>query len=64
MIHPLAEVQSEHIGEGTNIWQFVVVLPKARIGNSCNVCSHCFIENDVKVGNNVTIKCGVQLMVT
>ena len=27
MIHQLADVQSEQIGENTNIWQFTVVLP-------------------------------------
>lgn len=46
---------------GTNIWQYCVVLPNAVIGDNCNICSHCFIENDVKIGNNVTVKCGVQL---
>lgn len=61
MIHDLSDVQSTHIGTGTNIWQFCVVLPEARIGNDCNICSHCFIENDVVVGDRVTIKCGVQL---
>jgi acetyltransferase-like isoleucine patch superfamily enzyme/dTDP-4-dehydrorhamnose 3,5-epimerase-like enzyme len=39
----------------------VVVLPGARIGADCNVCSHCFIENDVVIGDRVTIKNGVQL---
>lgn len=38
-----------------------MVLPKAQIGGNCNICSHCFIENDVKIGNNVTIKNGVQI---
>ncbi len=60
-IHKLADVQSLHIGEGTYIWQFVVILPHAVIGNNCNIGSHCFIENDVAVGDNVTIKNGVQL---
>lgn len=60
-IHPLADVQSSAIGEHTRIWQFVVVLPGARIGKDCNVCSHCFIENDVLIGDRVTIKSGVQL---
>lgn len=60
-IHPLSDVQSQNIGEGTNIWQFCVVLKDAIIGHGCNICSHVFIENDVKIGNNVTIKCGVQL---
>lgn len=61
MIHPLSDVQSENIGENTNIWQFCVVLKGAKIGKNCNICSHCFIENDVVIGNNVTIKCGVQI---
>jgi acetyltransferase-like isoleucine patch superfamily enzyme len=60
-VHPSADVQTPHIGNGTRIWQFVVVLPGARIGADCNICSHCFIENDVVVGNGVTIKSGVQL---
>lgn len=60
MINPLADCQAI-IPEDTNIWQFCVVLPQARIGHNCNICSHCFIENDVVIGNNVTIKCGVQL---
>ena len=60
MIHPLASCEGE-IGEGTRIWQFVVVLAGARIGADCNVCSHCFIESDVVVGDRVTVKSGVQL---
>lgn len=60
-IHPLADVGTSAIGEGTRIWQFVVVLPSAKIGANCNICSHCFIENDVEIGDRVTIKNGVQL---
>ena len=61
MIHILSDVQSKRIGPDTNIWQFCVVLPEAQIGAECNICSHCFIENDVVVGDRVTVKCGVQL---
>lgn len=61
MIHPSADVQAHTIGDGTRIWQYVVVLPGAVIGSDCNICSHCFIENDVTVGNRVTVKSGVQL---
>ena len=61
MIHPTSIVQSEKIGEDTNIWQVCVVLPNAQIGGNCNICSHCFIENDVIIGNNVTLKCGVYI---
>lgn len=60
-IHPLADVQSNQIGAGTRIWQFVVVLAGARIGQDGNICSHCLIENDVVIGDRVTIKSGVQL---
>ena len=60
-IHASADVQTEAIGSGTQIWQFVVVLPGARIGSDVNICSHCFIENDVIIGDRVTIKNGVQL---
>lgn len=60
-IHPLADVQSQHIGDGTKIWQFCVVLPGARIGANCNFCSHVFVENAVVVGDETTVKNGVQL---
>lgn len=60
-IHPLSDVQTTAIGSGTRLWQFVVVLPGAQIGQDCNICSHCLIENDVVVGDRVTVKSGVQL---
>jgi UDP-2-acetamido-3-amino-2,3-dideoxy-glucuronate N-acetyltransferase len=60
-IHPLADVQTKHIGDNSRIWQFVVVLPEARIGVDANICSHCLIENDVIIGDRVTVKSGVQL---
>ena len=60
-IHPLADVQTSHIGENTKIWQFSVILAKAKIGNNCNINALTLIENDVVIGDNVTIKSGVQL---
>lgn len=60
-IHPLADVQSEQIGAGSQIWQFCVVLAGARIGRDCNINAQVFIENDVQLGDRVTVKCGVQL---
>ena len=59
--HKTADIQSLHIGEHTRIWQFVVILAGAKIGSNVNICSHCFIENDVVIGDRVTIKSGVQL---
>lgn len=60
MIHPLSDCQA-NVPDSTNVWQFCVILPKARIGENCNICSHCLIENGAVIGNNVTIKCGVQV---
>ena len=59
--HPSALVQSTKIGEGSRIWAFSHVLPGAVIGKECNICDHTFIENDVVIGDRVTIKCGVQI---
>jgi acetyltransferase-like isoleucine patch superfamily enzyme len=57
-IHPLADCQSDHIGDETRIWQFSVVMKRAVIGRNCNISSHCFIEDDVSIGDNVTVKSG------
>ncbi len=59
--HPLAVVESSSIGDNTRIWAFAHVLPGARIGSDCNICDHTFIENDIVIGDRVTVKCGVQL---
>ena len=60
-VHKLADVQATSIGPGTRVWQFVVILRGAKIGRDANICAHVFIENDVIVGDRVTIKSGVQL---
>jgi acetyltransferase-like isoleucine patch superfamily enzyme len=59
--HEKAIVESERIGPNTRIWAFAHVLPGATIGNDCNICDHVFIENHVRLGDRVTVKCGVQL---
>ncbi len=59
--HPQAIVESTKVGKDTRIWAFAHILPHAVIGDDCNVCDHTYIENEVVVGNRVTIKCGVQL---
>lgn len=59
--HPQAIVETSTVGEGTRIWAFAHVLPGAKIGKDCNICDQVFIENDVIVGDRVTVKCGVQL---
>jgi len=60
-VHPLADVQAKEVGAGTSIWQFNVVLAGAKLGANCNISAHCFIENDVVMGDNVTLKSGVYL---
>lgn len=60
-IHALSDVASSNIGEGTSIWQFAVVLAGAQIGRDCNICAHTFVENEVILGDRVTVKCGVYL---
>lgn len=60
-IHPQALVETKDIGKDTRIWAFAHILSGASIGEDCNICDHTFIENDVIIGNRVTIKCGVYL---
>lgn len=58
-IHPLAEVQSQDIGEGTVVWQYAVVLAGARIGRNCNLNCHTLVEGGAELGDEVTVKSGV-----
>jgi acetyltransferase-like isoleucine patch superfamily enzyme/dTDP-4-dehydrorhamnose 3,5-epimerase-like enzyme len=60
-VHPQAICESAHVGEGTRVWAFAHVLPGAAIGRDCNICDHVFVENDVVIGDRVTVKSGVQL---
>ena len=60
-LHPESLCESRRVGPGTRIWAFAHVLPAATIGGDCNICDHVFIENDVVIGDRVTVKCGVQL---
>jgi UDP-2-acetamido-3-amino-2,3-dideoxy-glucuronate N-acetyltransferase len=59
--HETAIVESSAIGSGTRIWAFAHVLPGAKIGADCNICDHTFVENEVVIGDRVTVKCGVQI---
>jgi UDP-2-acetamido-3-amino-2,3-dideoxy-glucuronate N-acetyltransferase len=60
-IHRLADVSSTQIGQGTKVWQFAVVFQGAVVGRDCNICAHSLIENNVIVGDRVTVKSGVYL---
>jgi UDP-2-acetamido-3-amino-2,3-dideoxy-glucuronate N-acetyltransferase len=59
--HPSGICETNDVGSGTQIWAFAHVLPRARIGSECNICDHVFIENDVVIGDRVTVKCGVAI---
>jgi acetyltransferase-like isoleucine patch superfamily enzyme len=60
-IHPNAIVETNDIGQNTRIWAFVHILKGAKIGANCNICDHCYIEYNVLIGNNVTIKSGIYI---
>lgn len=61
-IHPQALVdKGTTLGAGTRVWAFAHVCSGAVIGRDCNLCDHTFFEKGVRVGNRVTVKCGVYL---
>lgn len=61
MIHKLACVGNAIIGKGTTVWQFVVILDGAVIGQDCNICAHSLVEGKVSIGDRVTVKSGVYI---
>ncbi|TFD79130.1 isomerase [Cryobacterium sp. Sr8] len=60
-VHDQGICETTKVGDGTTIWAFAHVLPGAIIGKNVNINDHVFIENDVIVGDRVTVKSGVQL---
>ena len=60
-VHEKGICESSTVGKDTRVWAFAHVLPGAVIGAECNICDGVFIENDVIIGNRVTLKCGVQI---
>jgi len=60
VIHPLADVHpGASIGERTRVWQYSVVLDGALIGADCNLNAHTLVEGGARIGDRVTLKCGV-----
>jgi UDP-2-acetamido-3-amino-2,3-dideoxy-glucuronate N-acetyltransferase len=59
--HPNALVESEKIGDSTDISAFVHVLPFAIIGSGCSIGDHVLVDNDVVIGDRVSVKCGVHI---
>lgn len=60
-VHPDGRCEAKKVGKGTRVWAFAHVLPGAEIGADCNICDGVFVENDVVLGDRVTVKSGVQL---
>jgi acetyltransferase-like isoleucine patch superfamily enzyme len=60
--HPQALIDDGvSIGNGTRVWAFAHVVTGAVVGEDCNLCDHTFVEGDVRMGDRVTLKCGVWL---
>lgn len=49
------------IGAGTKIWHFSHVMPRARIGERCNIGQNVLVSSDVTIGTNVKIQNNVSL---
>lgn len=60
-IHPLAEVETDDIGDGTTIWRWTHVMPGAKIGRNCMIGQGCFIGRDVVIGDGCRIQNGAQI---
>src|ERR1700683_813259 len=56
--HPAAICETPAVGAKTSTRAFAHVLPGARIGCECSICDHVFIDNEVVLGDRVTIGCG------
>ena len=61
-VHPSSFVDDGcEIGDGTKIWHFCHIMPRARIGRNCNIGQNVVVSPDVVVGNNVKIQNNVSL---
>ena len=49
------------IGEGTSIWHFCHVMPRAIIGKGCTLGQNNFVANNVVIGNHVKIQNNVSI---
>ncbi len=60
--HPKALIdEGVSIGQRTRVWAFAHLVGGAILGEDCNICDHTFIEGGVRIGDRVTVKCGVSL---
>jgi len=61
-VHPSSYIDmGANVGKGTKIWHFSHVMPKAIIGENCNIGQNVFIADNVVIGNNCKIQNNVSL---
>lgn len=61
-VHETACVDTgAQIGEGTKIWHFSHVMPKAKIGKNCSLGQNVFVANNVVIGDGCKIQNNVSL---
>lgn len=49
------------VGKGSRVWAFAHLATGVVLGEDCNICDHTFLEGGVRLGDRVTVKCGVYL---
>ena len=42
-------------------WASAHIVTGAVVGEDCNICDHTFIEGKLRLGDRITLKCGVFL---
>ncbi len=61
-VHPSCVIDDGAIiGEGTSIWHYCHLMPKAAVGSGCRLGQNTFIDNNVIIGNNVKIQNNVSV---
>ena len=60
--HPTAVIdEGAVIGNGTKIWHFSHIMPKAIIGESCTIGQNVLVASDAVLGNNVKVQNNVSV---
>ena len=60
--HPSACIdEGAVIGDGTRIWHFCHIMPRAIIGSGCNIGQSVFVDNDAIIGNSCKIQNNVSV---
>ena len=58
MLHPTAIIESNDIGEGTNVWAFTHISKGAKIGKDCTIGENVYIGTNVVIGDRCRIQNG------